>query len=588
MCGIVGHISNNGVVKLKEVETACQLLAHRGPDGRNSVLIDNHMAFGHTRLSFLDLSEKGKQPMFNNAKNLCITFNGEIYNYLEIKKELESTYDFVSGSDTEVILAAYQEWGLAMIDKLEGMFAMAIYDGVKQEVHLIRDRFGIKPLYYYYTTNELIFSSELKAIHQFAAFQKALDITSFCDFFTYRYIPSPKTIWQNTFKVKPAHYITLHLVDFTLKETEYWLLKAAHQKGNNNLVEAVNEKLRSSIEHHARADVPVGAFLSGGYDSSAICAYLKELNYTPSSFSIGFENWSNSEDKYAAIVAKHLGVPNKSIVVDDQSLNLIDIMPQVYDEPIADISIIPTYLVSKLASQERKAVMSGEGADELFVGYHWQKTYYEKIRPKGFFDKIKALVNPIDTVSFYAEAMAMGLFDKKELEKMLTPAYHQFIPADSFWFYRMHDKEELAGLKRIQYLDMKCFMGELVLTKVDRASMANSLELRVPFLNKDLVELIFARDEEEYYRREVKKFLLFENIKDKLPIDILAREKQGFVGPDQYYMNKAWYKKQLKNSRLVADGIIKQSYIDALLSEDYDWRIWKILVMEKWYQTWMS
>lgn len=588
MCGIVGHISNNGGVKLEEIEAACQLLAHRGPDGRNSVLIDNNVAFGHTRLSFLDLSEKGNQPMFDNSKRLCITYNGEIYNYLEIRKELESGYNFVSESDTEVLLAAYQEWGLAMIDKLEGMFAMAIYDREKQEVHLIRDHFGIKPLYYYYTPNELIFSSELKAIHQFAAFKKTLDFTSFCDFFTYRYVPSPKTIWQNTFKVKPAHYLTLDLATFTLKETEYWLINTQHPQSNENLVEAVNEKLLSSIEHHARADVPVGAFLSGGYDSSAICVYLKELKYSPSSFSIGFENWSNSEDKHAEIVARHLNIPNKSIVASDQSLDLIDIMPQVYDEPLADISIIPTYLVSKLARQERKAVMSGEGADELFVGYHWQKNYYDKIRPKHLVDKIKSLFNPIDTVSFYADAMAMGLFNTKELEKMLTPAYHQFIPVDSFWFYRMHDKKELNGLKRIQYLDIKCFMGELVLTKVDRASMANSLELRVPFLNKDLVELIFAQEEEKYYRPNMKKYLLYENLKDKLPMEILAREKQGFVGPDQYYMNKAWYKKQLKDSHLVADGIIKQSYINALLREDYDWRIWKILVMEKWYQEWVS
>lgn len=587
MCGILGHINLLNEVKINELETACKTLKHRGPDASGAKKITKNIGLGHTRLSFLDLSEQGAQPMVSNDENISITFNGEIYNYIELKTELKAHYQFKSNSDTEVLLAAYQVWGIEMLHKLEGMFAFALNDIKANTMYLVRDRFGIKPLYYYTENKNLIFASELKAIHSFPSFKKEMDWSSFCDYFVYRYIPSPKTIWQNTYKVPPANYIEINTKNLEHKAIEYWTPKqGSDYEKQKNLINFVGNNLNQSISKHARADVPIGSFLSGGYDSSAIVSYLKKQNYSPKTFSIGFSNWQKSEDYFAKIVANHLQLENKTVVADENSLSYIEKMPQVYDEPIADISIIPTYMVSKLARTEVKAVMSGEGADEIFGGYHWQKEFYNITNPIKFKDKIKAFFNKIDTVDFYANAMAMGWFDTEELKKMLHPNLQQFIPKDVHWFYRKHFKKELSPLKSIQFLDMKCFMGELVLTKVDRASMANSLEVRVPFLNHQLYETVFNSKESDYYKTEETKHLLFQNIKNDLPKVILDRNKQGFVGPDSYYMNKDWYKNQLKNSTLVQQNIIKQSYIDDLLKKDYDWRIWKILVMEKWFAHW--
>lgn len=589
MCGILGHISKQGKVDLLELELACKTLEHRGPDGHGTMLINERLGFGHTRLSFLDLGEQGAQPMANNANNIWISFNGEIYNYIELKEDLKELYNFQGTSDTEVLLAAYEHWGIEMLHKLKGMFAFALFDQAKDKMYLVRDHFGIKPLYYYHKGNDLIFASELKAIQQFKAFKKELDWSSFCDYFVYRYIPSPKTIWQNTYKLEPAHYLEINIHSFEIKQKEYWQINYDKQKPKEEeLIRFVAKKLEESVLSHSRADVPIGAFLSGGYDSSAIAYLLKKNNHMPKTFSIGFSNWENSEDYFASMVAKHLELENYKTIADEDSLNHIEKMPAVYDEPIADISIIPTYMVSQLARKQVKAVMSGEGADEAFGGYHWQKEFYNKNNPSTLLGQLKNLFKKPDGLSFYADAMSMGNFDRKELMEMLQPEFHQYIAPDVHWFYRKHLKSNWSPLKQIQHLDLKCFMGELVLVKIDRASMANSLEVRVPFLDVDIFEKIFKSDENSYFKKNKTKFLLYKQIKDQLPKEIITRQKQGFVGPDSYYMNKEWYREQLRESKLVKDHIIKASYIDELLSKDYDWRIWKILIMEKWYAQWMK
>jgi asparagine synthase (glutamine-hydrolysing) len=316
---------------------------------------------------------------------------------------------------------------------------------------------------------------------------------------------------------------------------------------------------------------------------------MKMLQQNPDTFSIGFSNWEKSEDQYAKIVADHLRVNNTSVVADEDSLKLLDIMATVYDEPIADISIVPTYMVSELASKKVKAVLSGEGADEIFAGYTWQHDFMKQRITANWFSKLFSKNKPIDdTVMFYAQSMAMGWFDAEELKQMLNPSLHKHIPNDVHWFYRKHFNKNLSPLKSIQYLDMKCFMGELVLTKVDRASMANSLEVRVPFLDHTIIEKVFSLNEKDYFKSTQTKDLLYQNIKENLPKQILNRKKQGFVGPDTYYMNINFYKKALHNSLLVEHNIINQNYIDKLLQETYNWKLWKILIMEKWYKKWIE
>lgn len=587
MCGITGYINLKKQVPLSVIKSMTDSLIHRGPDGGGTYISESkHVALGHRRLSLLDLSENGKQPMKDNSGEIIVTFNGEIYNFLQIKAELSNDYDFKTNTDTEVILAGYQKWGIDVIYKLDGMFAFALLDESKNQLFLVRDRFGIKPLYYTIQDSKLLFASELKAIHASGEVEKEIDFSSFADYFVYRYVPSPKTIWKDIQKIAPANYAEINTNSLQIQIKEYWKLEDGSQVDKQAVLKT-NSLLRESVQKHIYADVPIGSFLSGGYDSSALVHYMNELKNKPETFSIGFSKWNKSEDHFAKIVADHLEVSNESVVADEDSLDLVDIMPDVYDEPIADISIVPTYMVSRLARSKVKAVLSGEGADELFGGYTWQHDFYNKSNPTSMLDKLKRIFNPIDTVDFYAQSMAMGWFDKDELKKMLHPNLHQDISEDVHWFYRQHFNQSLSPLKSIQMMDIKCFMGELVLTKVDRASMSNSLEVRVPFLDHKLFEYVFQLDEKCYFRKDQAKYLLYKNIEKHLPEIILSRKKQGFVGPDSYYMNIEWYRKQFKNSKLVELNLVNQDYIDNLLLETYNWKLWKLVVMEKWLQKWM-
>ncbi len=587
MCGIVGYIDTQNQVDKTMFAQMVNTLQHRGPDDSGVFFSDdNHIALGHRRLSFLDLSTAGKQPLSNSTQTIWITFNGEIYNYLELKEQLSSHYTFTTETDTEVLLAAYQTWGISFINTLKGMFAFGIYDESKSKLYIVRDRFGIKPLYYTKTKNQLIFASELKAILASDLVKKQVDYSSLTDYFVYRYIPSPKTIWKNVYKLPPATYIEIDTQTLTENTVEYWNIDAANtSQPNEQLIEEIDALLQQAVKEHTRADVPIGSFLSGGFDSSALVHYMKTLQQNPETFSIGFSKWEKSEDQFAAIVAKHLQVNNTAVVADEESLSLIDKMADVYDEPIADISIVPTYMVSNLARTKVKAVLSGEGADEIFGGYTWQHDFMQKPQ-QGWLSKLFGKKE--NTVNFYAQAMAMGWFDAEELRLMLHPRLHNYINNDVHWFYRQHFKPTLSPLKSIQYLDMKCFMGELVLTKIDRASMANSLEVRVPFLDHTLFEKVFSCNESFYFKSYQTKYLLFENIKNHLPKSILSRKKQGFVGPDSYYMNLDFYRKELSNSSLVKLQIVNQTYIDELLKETYNWKLWKILVMEKWFKRWID
>lgn len=587
MCGIVGLINLHQPIVKNVFTQMVNTLQHRGPDDSGLFYSNNeHVALGHRRLSFIDLSAAGKQPLSNSTQTIWITFNGEIYNYLELREQLKNQYHFTTVTDTEVLIAAYQTWGIEFINKLKGMFAFGLYDATLNKLFLVRDRFGIKPLYYFNNGNSLVFASELKAIMASGLVEKQLNYSAFTDYFVYRYIPSPKTIWENVYKVAPANYLEIDTITLQQKEVEYWQLNALNQTENENeLTQEINTILTQSVQEHTRADVPIGSFLSGGYDSSALVNYMKLLKQNPKTFSIGFSHWEKSEDQFANIVAKHLHVENTAVIADEHSLDLVNIMPIVYDEPIADISIVPTYMVSKLARTQVKAVLSGEGADEIFGGYTWQHEFMQKPK-QGLLAKLFG--SKTDTVNFYAQAMAMGWFDAEELKRMLHPRLHKHIQGDVHWFYRKHFKPNLSPLKSIQYMDMKCFMGELVLTKIDRASMANSLEVRVPFLDHTLFEKVFSLAESCYFKPHQTKYLVYQNIKNFLPQQILARKKQGFVGPDSYYMNLDFYRKELADSSLVKHQIINQNYLDELLQETYNWKLWKILVMEKWFKQWMD
>jgi asparagine synthase (glutamine-hydrolysing) len=581
MCGILAWYQRDQQINNDLFHQMLQTLHHRGPDSEGvSTYQNGHLALGHKRLAFLDLSASGSQPMQSGSGRYAIVLNGEIYNYLELKEQLSTTYEFQTETDTEVVLAAFEKWGIASLDYLKGMFAMVVYDYHSQAMYLIRDRFGIKPLYYLIDDEQLVVASELKPIVA-SGTKLTLNRAAFIDYFVYRYIPSPYSIWNEVSKLEPAHYLKVDLTDLSAIKVQYWHLEEGSRKNQQAKIETL---LSASVHTHLHADVTVGAFLSGGYDSSALVALAKQQNKEIPTFSIGFEGWQKSEDHFAKIVADHLQLKNESVVVDYNDLKLLDQMPDVYDEPIADISILPTFIVSRLAASQVKAVIGGEGADEIFMGYTWQKSWqiFQKKRKYWFSEPTKD-----ELVDFYADAMSMGCFDEFELKQMLTDEWHGSIKNDINWFYRNSVQTNFSSQRKIQYLDLRTFMSELVLTKIDRASMANSLEVRVPFLDHELVETVFSQRKKDNFTPHITKLNLFQIIKDKLPLEILKREKQGFVGPDDYYMDINFYKKELAKANLVKDGIIKQAYLDQLLNETYNWRLWKILVMEKWYSRWM-
>ncbi len=589
MCGIIGQISKREI-PAKEFCLKRDTLSHRGPDGNGAVFLENDtIALGHTRLSFFDLSEKGSQPMSDATGNVLITFNGEIYNFKEIREELlKLGRRFETQTDTEVIIQGYNEWGIKVVDRLKGMFAFGLLDLRAKKLFLVRDRFGVKPLYYSLINGELIFASELKAIVKHADRKYETDVSAMADYFTYRYIPSPKTIWKDVAKLPPANYLEYDISKGTATVKEYWRISFEQKKiSREELAHRYGAALEQSVMVHARADVPVGSFLSGGYDSSAIAYLLAKNNYKPETFSIGFADWKNSEDQFAGLVANKLGLNHHPLIVTEGDLNVLDIMPDVYDEPIADISILPTYLVSKNARRHVKAVMGGEGADELLGGYTWQKEWFAKKESDWkyrIFNHDNSSASEV--TAYYANAMAMGRFDNAEQRKLFHVRHHSQLPEDSEWFYKQQFNKELSSFQAIQQMDIKCFMGELVLTKIDRASMANSLEVRVPFLDHELFELVLAYREQCYVKQDTTKYLLHENIKGHLPDAILQRQKQGFVGPDTFYMNMQWYESGLRQSNLVKEGVVNEQYCRNLLEQKDHWRLWKLLVMEKWFSKW--
>lgn len=591
MCAINGIWSFKGKVDKTEFTSLRDLMKHRGPDGAGLYVNENeNIALGHRRLSLIDLSEAGNQPMCNEDKTVWLTVNGEIYNYRDIRKDLaDKGHVFSSTSDSEVIIHGYEEWGTGILDKLKGMFAFCIYDNKKRIFFIARDRFGIKPLYYYHRNDIFIFASELKSIVGYHDFLKEVDPVSVCNYLTYRYVPSPNTIWKNANKLPPSHYMILH-EDQKIEIKEYWKLEAKNNHNNEQyLIEKTDELLRSSIKGHLESDVQIGSFLSGGYDSSAIVYYMSLINYSTKTFSIGFDNWNMSEHNFANIVSQKYKTEHFFEILDKSSLDIIDNIVTYYDEPIADISIVPTFFVSKMAAGNVKAVLSGEGSDEIFAGYTW---HHYLVSNSFLWDKINALRNYLHGISKfslldYSNAMAMGLFDKNNLVETIGKDYQYAIPENPFWFYKKHFKPEIGNIKSFQYLDVKTFMGELVLTKIDRASMASSLEVRVPFLDHELVEFLFSLPEKDYAKRNVQKFLLYENIKKSLPEEILNRKKQGFVGPDSYYMNIDWYRQNLKNSKIADCGLINGDKINELLRNKDHWRLWKLLILEKWYNRWV-
>jgi asparagine synthase (glutamine-hydrolysing) len=557
MCGIFGVTNFDNNIEL--ARKALNTLQHRGPDQWNEFVHDD-IYLGHQRLSILDTSDAGIQPMISEDLNFILTCNGEIYNFIELKSQLETKYNFKSSSDSEILLYGYIEWGIdLLLEKIDGMYSFVIYDKVQHTIILARDRYGIKPLYYSDLNNQFVWASELKAIQNFYESDNLLviDYTSIYDFLTYHYIPTPKSLYINVYKLEPAHYLTIDLRSNTSKKTKYWNLNII--ECDDDLATAsskIIDLLKDSIKEQMVADVPIGFFLSGGLDSSLVVALASEFNKSINTFSIGFPNTSHDESKYANIVAKKFETKHTQQLLAESDIS--DITSKIlnwYDEPFGDTSCYPTFLVSKLARSETTVVLTGDGGDEVFGGYKWYKDF-EKIKnisqyipvvTKNIFNLFLSksvffanyfsrfeLYFILDDLELYSRLMG-GMSSKEKLQ------YRNILKVDAnyddYWYFRKFYKPELDIYTRLQYLDFHTYLPDDIFTKVDRTSMAVSLECRIPIINKKIVEYCFSLNPKiRIYNGELKGFLK-QALKGILPIEILSRDKKGFSIPHHSWRN---------------------------------------------------
>ncbi len=517
MCGIAGG-NNPNWNYLQGIESIC----HRGPDGKR-VETCNDMTLAFCRLAIQDLSIHAMQPMNSPDGRVHIVYNGEIYGYQGLKEKLKQKYQFHTTSDTEVILYAYMEYGERFIDEIDGIFAMAIYDERIHKVYLYRDRAGVKPLYYYYENGRFAFASELKALVQMLddVFLK-IDRTAVYDYLLYQYVPEPKSMYEQINKLEPAAMLIFDTLEKRITaESKYWKLSVNTSVGRKRKREDIADELRylirQTVEEQMISDVPVGTFLSGGVDSSIITYEVSRLKPEVDAFSIGFRETQFDESERAKIFCekKHISLVQKMVRSKDVK-QIKNNLPKWYDEPFGDTSAYPTYLVSALARNKCTVVLTGDGGDELFGGY----------------DRYK-------TAAAYGEALKKE--DVYGLYGGLVPTVEDFrikwsIPDDynPYWHYEKYYSEDMPIVTRMRYLDFMTYLHEAVLTKVDRASMAVSLEARVPLLARRIVEFAFSLSQEEYLSENELKGCLKDAYRGIVPDEILYGVKMGFGVPDNY------------------------------------------------------
>jgi asparagine synthase (glutamine-hydrolysing) len=592
MCGIIGQINKNKKIDVSVFDRLRDILVHRGPDGFGTeILNDGKVALGHRRLSIIDLTDHAKQPMCNEDQTVWLTFNGELYNFLSLKKDLiDKGHKFVSNSDTEVLIHGYEEWGIeALLKKIKGMFSFAIWDGNKKKLFAARDRFGIKPFVYFKSDDEFIFASELKAIANYAEFPKIIDENAISDFLIYSYIPFNKTVWKDTFKLPPAHYLEFDYGTFRLKTEKYWELETAENIIDDDFaIEKANELIKKSTEEHLLSDVPVGLFLSGGYDSTTLLMHMADLGYDISSFTIGFENTEQSEHEQAAIVAKQFNSKHQVKMFDENTdvLSLLKKMSHFYDEPFAANSMINTYVVSELAAKSCKVVLSGEGSDEVFGGYKWHKKIDQYYKGFGVKERIKNILEGNFTkksiyLDLYNRSMT-GVMKDIATSNALNTELKEKIKNRGLWYFDQFYHQELDVVKRCQYIDAHSFIPDHCLFRADISSMAHSLEVRVPFLDHEIFEFVFGLNSSVYFKDGSKKFLVEENLRKRVPKEILEMPKRGFSFHNLESIFDSRFEAMLLNGNLVKEGILKKDIDFTLMSDHFKFHL---LNLELWMET---
>ena len=645
MCGITGFITNNQFESFSwSLPVATASLAHRGPDDFG-IYVDSSagVGLGHRRLSILDLSPLGHQPMTSDDEMVRIVFNGEVYNFKVLRKELEKAgHQFRSDSDTEVILNAYMEWGTGCLRRFIGMFALAIWDGRSRQLFLARDQQGIKPLYYYHHGGNLLFASELKGILAFQGITKILDTEAIPLFLHYQYIPSPRTIYQHIFKLLPGHFLICDSETFRIRpwaETPNVSSRRSSLLGLSGsepaCIDQLQEILTRAVSDQIVSDVPIGAFLSGGIDSSLVAAIMQQVSSGPvRTFSIGFKDSKFNEAPWAAKVAAFLGTSHTELYVTSRDvLSVIPRLPEIYDEPFADASAIPSLLVSQLTRSHVTVALSGDGGDEQFCGYtrYWAtqamasgfqrvpeplriwlykclsliptpfvETLYNRLQPAlppafrsvNFPDKWQKLIAQMghaDLQSLYRISVCLWDMDRV---KQLTGCF----PESSRFEQAFDQTTDWPTLSRLMRVDQQTYLTEAMLVKVDRASMAAGLEIRVPLLDQRVVEYASRIPEEFLFQKGHGKHILRRLLSRYIPAALFERPKMGFAIPVSRWLQgelKPMLLDYLAEERLKREGIFDASVVAAMVSDhlsgraNHPHRLWALLMWEMWREKWL-
>lgn len=620
MCGISGYISRSENLEQKRpiLRKMSELMTHRGPD-EDGFYLKKNVALGHRRLSIIDLSS-GQQPMSNDDGSTRIVYNGEIYNFPEIKKELESKgIVFKTKSDTEVILKGYEVYGVDILDHLNGMFSFAIWDEKEKRLFAAKDRLGKKPFYYYYDDQRLIFGSELKAILVHLDVPREVNPEAVDKYLSYNYIPAPLTIFKNIHKLRPGHYLLWE--DGKILARQYW---DVHYHTDNvfrtedQYIDHLYDLLNASVKRRLISDVPLGAFLSGGMDSSVIVGLMSLMSNQPvKTFTIGFEEQGYSEIDDARLIADHFKTDHLEFRVRSDAVDLLPKLVWHFDEPFADSSAIPTYYVSKIARENVTVILSGDGGDEMFAGYrrYINRDLYARYRKIPCLIREK-LLGPVANLLPFQMPGRNLLLEISRQEKKENFEWFEIYPYIKNEMYSREFQKELlsvdaAGsvihywqnmpesplLSRMQYTDTKVYLPEDILVKVDRMSMANSLETRAPLLDYEVAEFAARIPPEWHFKDGRAKYMLRKVAKKFLPEPIFQKKKQGFAIPAS-----VWFRNELRdmtsdlleNPRFQSRGYFKAKNVSKILKEhqkgarDYSTWLWCLINFELWFQTYMD
>lgn len=650
MCGICGEITvNRPGVRADVLKKMCNAIAYRGPDDEGMVFIKGdryvetresgpwpstdegfEVALGHRRLSIIDLSPAAHQPMSNEDGAIWAVFNGEIYNFLDLKGGLEKKgHRFKSKSDTEVILHAYEEWDVDCLSRFRGMFAFALWDGKKKRLLLARDRLGKKPLVYWIGDRRLLFASEMKSLLQAPGIERTVSLEALHHYLTFQYVPSPESIFEKINKLPPAHYL-LYDCGGQTKIERYWTFQFNPDRKKGRTFPEMCEMIRAELEESVRlrliSDVPLGAFLSGGIDSSIIVGIMAKFSTAPvKTFSIGFDEKEFDELSYARLISQRFATEHHEFVVRPDAIEILNELVWHYNEPFADASAIPTYCVAKMTKDFVKVVLTGDAGDENFAGYgrylrsKWVALFTripEKVRQgvmPAFLKTLASLHCREKTFNRLADFMELltnnqarnyaeqiKIFNAQEKNDLYSEeTAHHLEQVDPFIF--LVDKYQEANtddlLEKLLYVDIHSYLTEDLLVKVDIATMANSLEARVPFLDHRFMELVAGIPSHFKLKGSKTKFILKRAFSDLLPEVILKRKKMGFGIPvSRWFRNelKEYVYDVLMDDKTIRRGYFKKGSIKRLLDEhvalryDHSAKIWALLLLETWFRVFID